>query len=92
MADHQALDEIAEKITQGLRLLGGLRHEAEGQIRAIVEGALAHFDVVTQERMEVQEAMLQKSREQLDELEARVGALEDRIESLEQQQKKNDQG
>ncbi len=84
MANNKALDDIAEKITQGLRLLGGVKHEAEQQVRTIVESALGSFDVVTSERMEVQEAMLQKARSQIDALEARVTALEAQLKQQEQ--------
>jgi len=84
MASNKNLDDIAEKITSGLRLLGGLKHEADAQVRSIVEGALGHFDVVTQERMEVQEAMLSKARQQMDALEARVTTLEARLREAEE--------
>jgi len=83
MASNQKLDDIAEKITSGIRMLGGIKHEADAQVRSIVEGALGHFDVVTQERMEVQEAMLSKARSQLDGLEARITALEAQLKERE---------
>lgn len=86
MASNQKLDDIAEKITSGIRMLGGIKHEADAQVRNIVEGALAHFDVVTQERMEVQEAMLSKARGQLDALENRIISLEAQIKELENKQ------
>ena len=41
-----------------------------------VDSALAHFDVVTHERMEVQEAMLKKAREDLQKMEERIARLE----------------
>lgn len=84
MASNKNLDDLAEKITSSLRLLGGLKHEADAQVRNIVEGALGHFDVVTQERMEVQEAMLAKARQQMDSLEARITALEARLREAEE--------
>ena len=76
---NQTLDDIAEKITAGIHMLGGLKHGAEAQIRSIVESTLAQFDVVTHERMQVQEAMLGKARYELDQLEARVAALEAKL-------------
>ncbi|MDQ6976388.1 MAG: accessory factor UbiK family protein [Mariprofundaceae bacterium] len=83
MASNQKLDDIAEKITRGIRMLGGIKHEADAQVRAIVESALGHFDVVTQERMAVQEAMLSKARGQLDALEARITTLEAQVKERE---------
>jgi len=74
--DARTLDDIAEKIAAGLKMLGGVKMGAEAQIQSVVESALAHFDVVTHERMEVQEAMLRKSREDLQAMEARIASLE----------------
>jgi len=76
---NQALDDIAEKISAGIHMLGGIKQGAEAQIKSIVESALAQFDVVTHERMQVQEAMLGKARHELDTLEARVAALEAKL-------------
>ena len=80
--NQQTLDDIAEKIAGGIRLLGGLKQGAEEQVRSIVEGALSQFDVVTHERMQVQEAMLKKSRDELAALDARVRELEAKIKEL----------
>jgi len=74
--DNAVLDDIAEKIADGFRMLGGLKQGAEAQVRAIVEDALQHFDVVTHERMQVQESLLAKAREEIQQLEKRIQALE----------------
>jgi len=76
---NQAMDDIAEKIAGGIRMLGGLKQGAEAQVRGIVESALSQFDVVTHERMQVQEAMLRKARQELDALNARVADLEAKL-------------
>ena len=81
--DQAMLDDIAGKIAGGLRMLGGFKHEAESQVRAVVEGALVHFDVVTNERMQVQEALLARAGEDMGMLESRIKALETRIKELE---------
>jgi|GEM_PF-1513430 len=81
--DQTILDDIAGKIAGSLRLLGGFKHEAESQVRAVVESAFAHFDVVTNERMQVQEAVLGRAREDMAVLESRIKALEARIKELE---------
>ncbi len=74
--DPKTLDDISGKIAAGIKMLGGVKMGAEAQIQNIVEGALAHFDVVTHERMEVQEAMLRKARQDLQAMEARIAELE----------------
>jgi len=81
---NQSLDDIAEKIAGGIRMLGGLKQGAEAQVRTIVEGALSQFDVVTHERMQVQEAMLTKARQELEALNARVTELETQLKKLSQ--------
>jgi len=83
MVSNQVLDDISEKIAGGLRLLGGAKSEVESQVRSIVETALKQFDVVTDERMQVQEAMLKKSRDDMQALDKRLQALEARIKELE---------
>ena len=74
--DSKTLDDISGKIAAGIKMLGGVKMGAEAQIQNIVEGALVHFDVVTHERMEVQEAMLKKAREDLQKMEERIAKLE----------------
>ncbi len=79
---NQPMDDIAEKIAGGIRMLGGLKQGAETQVRSIVEGALSQFDVVTHERMQVQEALLSKARDELAALEARIAELEAQLKKL----------
>lgn len=77
--DQAILDDIAEKVAGGLRLIGGVKQEAESQIKSILESAFSGMDVVKGERMQVAEAMLNKTREQMAELETRIEELEARI-------------
>jgi len=76
------LDDIAEKIAGGIRMLGGIKQGAEAQVRTVVENALSQFDVVTHERMQVQEAMLNRAKDELHTLEARVAELEAQLKKL----------
>lgn len=76
--DQAILDDIAEKVAGGLRLMGGVKQEAQTQIKSILESAFSGLDVVKGERMQVAEAMLNKTREQMAELEARIEELEAR--------------
>jgi len=82
--NNQSTDDIAEKIASGLRMLGGLKQGAESQVRSIVEGALSQFDVITDERMQVQEAMLSKARQELAAQEARIKELEAQMKKVQQ--------
>lgn len=78
----EPLDDIADKIASGLRLLDDLKQGAESQVRGVVENALSQFDVVTHEQVQVQEAMLKKAREELKALEKRVAELEAQLKKI----------
>ena len=80
--NNQSMDDIAEKIAGGIRMLGGLKQGAEAQVRSLVESSLSQFDVVTHERMQVQEAMLKKASEELTALKSRVTDLEQQLKNL----------
>ncbi len=77
--DQALLDDVAEKVAEGLRLIGNVKQEAQTQVKAVLETAFSGLDVVTGERMQVAEAMLNKAREHIAELEARIDELEARI-------------
>jgi BMFP domain-containing protein YqiC len=77
--DNAILDDMAEKIAGGLKLLDGVKNEVQTQVRTVLESTLEQLDVVTDERMAVTEAMLAKTREEITELEARIKALEAKL-------------
>ena len=74
--DNRLLDELAEKISDGIKALGQVKGEAETQVRSILESTFANFDIVTGERMQVQETLLAQAREEIKGLESRIKALE----------------
>lgn len=75
--DNTLLDELAEKISTGIKALGSVKGEVQAQVRATLESVFADLDVVTGERMQVQEALLARLREEIKELESRIKALEE---------------
>ncbi|HKJ83288.1 MAG TPA: accessory factor UbiK family protein [Mariprofundaceae bacterium] len=77
--DNATLDDMAEKVAGGLKLLGHVKTEAQSQVRTVLESTLEQMDVVTDERMAVTEALLAKTREEITELEAKVKALEAKL-------------
>lgn len=63
----------------GELLPGGIRESGEGlrrNLRAAVSARLDRLDLVTREEFDIQRAVLARSRALLDELSARVDALE----------------
>ena len=65
---------LAETLPEGLK---SLREDAEKNFRAVLESSLAKLDLVTREEFEVQEAVLARTREKLEGLEARLAELEE---------------
>lgn len=65
--------KLAEAVPEGLR---SVREDLESNFRSVLSASLARLDLVTREEFEVQEAVLAKTRQKLEALEARLEALE----------------
>ncbi len=64
---------LAETLPQGLR---SVRDDLEKNFRSVLDSGLARLDLVTREEFEVQEAVLLRTREKLEALEARLAKME----------------
>jgi len=75
--DPKKLDELArgvlDKLPAGFQTL---QEDMEKNLRAALQAALVKMELVTRDEFEVQSAVLQRSREKLEALEARVAELE----------------
>jgi len=71
------IDELArsvlDKLPTGFQIV---QQDMEKNLRAALQSALAKMELVTRDEFEVQSAVLQRSREKLETLEARVAELE----------------
>ncbi len=56
--------------------LAALKNDLEQNFKAVLQSGLAKLDLVTRQEFDVQAAVLRRSRERLEELEARIAALE----------------
>jgi len=65
--------KLAEAVPEGLR---SMREDLESNFRAVLRSSLSKLDLVTREEFEVQEAVLAKTRDKLEALEARLKELE----------------
>jgi len=77
MIGPKTLDELSRRVHRALpegvdRLEGDVRRN----IRAALESALSRMDLVSREEFDVQMAVLRRSREKIDALEAQVRRLE----------------
>ncbi len=71
------LDELARKLADSVP--GGLKsmgEDMERNFKSLLQSALARMDLVTREEFDVQLAVLARTREKLEALEARLEALE----------------
>lgn len=64
---------LADSVPGGLR---AMRDDLEQNFRAVLKSGLSRLDLVTREEFEVQEAVLARTREKLEALEAKVAQLE----------------
>ena len=65
--------KLAEAVPEGLR---SVREDLENNFRSVLSASLSKLDLVTREEFEVQEAVLAKTRQKLEALEARLKEME----------------
>ena len=76
MIDHKAIDELANRISNllpdGVKLL---KNDLEKNIRALVESTFSQMNLVSREEFEVQSALLERTRQKLNQLEQQLAEL-----------------
>jgi BMFP domain-containing protein YqiC len=65
--------KLAETVPEGLR---SMREDLEANFRGVLRTGLGKLDLVTREEFDVQEAVLRRTREKLDRLEAQLEEIE----------------
>ena len=80
MNQNRLIDDILAGLRETLPLDPGvLREDLERHLRTVLERVLARMDLVTREELEVQEAVLARTREKLEALVQKVAELEARL-------------
>lgn len=78
MVDPKIIDDLARRIAasvpEGVR---ALQSDLEQNFRAALQAGLGKLDLVTREEFDVQRGVLQRTRQKLEALEARLQAMED---------------
>ena len=64
--------KLAESVPEGLR---SMRDDLETNFRGVLQSGISKLDLVTREEFEVQEAVLARTREKLERLEAKLEDL-----------------
>jgi BMFP domain-containing protein YqiC len=65
--------KLAESVPEGLR---SMRDDLETNFRGVLQTGISKLDLVTREEFEVQEAVLARTREKLERLEAKLEEIE----------------
>jgi BMFP domain-containing protein YqiC len=76
MLNSKTLDELAARI--GKAFEASPAKDIEKNVKALLQSGLSRLDLVTREEFDVQVAVLRKTREKVERLEARVAELEAR--------------
>lgn len=80
MIETKNIDELIKRVTGLLpESATRMQEDVEKNIKGAITGVLQKMDLVTREEYEVQAALLERSRERLNELEARIAELEKRV-------------
>lgn len=78
--DPKIIEDLSQRLSnavpEGAR---AFKQDLERNFRAVLNSAFSRLDLVTREELEVQENLLARTRERLDELKARVDELEQRL-------------
>lgn len=77
MISQKTLDQISAAVNSVLPQQ--LTNDVRKNMRAALQAALDRMDLVTREELEVQEAVLARTREKLQELEQKIAALEQKL-------------
>ena len=76
---NQFINQFNQAFIPGAQALG---EEMQMQVRSAMTKALKKMDLVTREEFDIQQAVLQRSREKLDALETQISSLEESIRQL----------
>ena len=84
MIDPRRFDDLARRIQASLPPgIDEVREDVTRNIRAVISAGIARMDLVEREEFDVQSAVLARTREKLEALEARVRQLEKQPEESE---------
>ena len=75
--DPRFIDDLARRLAAAVPAgLIAMRRDLEDNFKAVLQSGLARLDLVSRQEFDVQAAVLRRTREKLDGLEARLAALE----------------
>jgi len=82
MINAKKIEEIAKQVTESIPpSLKNMANDFEDKAKSVLQSKLSQLDVVSREEFDVQTQVLIKTRAKISELEAKLAALEEKIES-----------
>ena len=82
MLDPKIFDDLSKRIADGMpKGLQSLQADFERNLHSAVEAALRQMHLVSRDEFEIQQAVLQRTREKLEALQMRVAELEKALQS-----------
>jgi ubiquinone biosynthesis accessory factor UbiK len=77
---NESIDKLARRLAESVpENIRAMRADLEQNFRSVLRSSLSRLDLVTREEFEVQEAVLARTRQHCDAIEARVKALEAKL-------------
>ncbi|MEM9344310.1 MAG: accessory factor UbiK family protein [Pseudomonadota bacterium] len=76
---NKLLEDVSQLMTNAMGVAQGAREEAETAMKGVIDRWLADRDFVTREEFDAARTMAQKAREENAALQARIDALEAKI-------------
>ncbi len=75
--DARSIDELARRLAAAVPPgITALRRDLEENFKAVLQSGLSRLDLVSRQEFDVQAAVLRRTREKLEALEARLATLE----------------
>ena len=82
MLETQKIDELVKRLSAMMpSAVGQFQDDIEKNLKAGLQSALQKMDLVTREEYEVQTALLARTREKLESLDAKLKLLEEKLKS-----------
>ena len=75
--DARSIDDLARRLAAAVPPgITALRRDLEDNFKAVLQSGLARLDLVSRQEFDVQSAVLRRTREKLEALDARLATLE----------------
>lgn len=80
----EKIEEVLSEVSNALpKDMQNLKQEIESNLRATLNASFAKMDLVTREEYDIQTALLQRTRSQLDALQEKLSSIEKQLDKTE---------